>query len=350
MRPTPPRNSSPRAMPESLHFLEPFLPFVFAFLIGLAMLLYAILDGYDLGVGMLSANRDEEDRDRMIASIGPFWDANETWLVLGVGLLLVAFPAAHGIVLGELYLPVAAMLVALVFRGVAFDFRKKAPDSQKRFWNRSFFAGSLVVALTQGYMVGRFMVGFQPGPPSHLFALFFGLIVIFGYVLMGACWLIYKTEGPLQEFAIRWARRAIWAMVGGAILSSVAALFVDARIYERMFSFPELSLLITMPALSIILTLFLHFFLKALPLPGDRLSWVPLGVGISIFTLGFIGLVYSFYPYIIPGRLLIVEASAAPASLLIILAGTAIVLPFLLGYTALSYYVFRGKATELRYD
>lgn len=337
-------------MPESLNFLEPLLPFVFAFLIGLTMLLYAILDGYDLGVGMLSANRSESDRDRMIASIGPFWDANETWLVLGVGLLLVAFPPAHGIVLGELYLPVAAMLIALIFRGVAFDFRKKAPDSQKPFWNRSFFVGSLLVALTQGYMVGRFMVGFQAGIPSHLFALFFGGIVIFGYVLMGASWLIYKTEGPLQQFAIRWARRAIWAMVAGAILSSVAAIFVDSRIYERMFSFPELTLLITMPLVSIALTLFLHFFLGSLPLPGDRLSWVPLGVGISIFTLGFIGLVYSFYPYIIPGQLLIIDASAAPSSLFIILVGTVIVLPVLIGYTALSYYIFRGKATELRYD
>ena len=337
-------------MPESLESLEPLLPFVFAFLIGLTMLFYAILDGYDLGVGMLSVTRGEADRDRMIASIGPFWDANETWLVLGVGLLLVAFPPAHGIVLGELYLPVAAMLIALIFRGVAFDFRKKAPESQKRFWNRSFFAGSLLVALTQGYMVGRFMVGFQPGLPSHLFALFFGLIVIFGYVLMGASWLIYKTEGPLQQFAIRWAGRAIWAMVAGAILSSIAALFVDYRIYERMFSFPELSLLITMPVISIVLTLFLHFFLKSLPLPEDRLSWVPLGVGISIFTLGFIGLVYSFYPYIIPGQLLIADASASPSSLFIILIGTAIVLPFLLSYTALSYYIFRGKATELRYD
>ena len=337
-------------MPDSLSFLAPLLPFVFAFLIGLAMLFYAILDGYDLGVGILTANRSDADRDRMIASIGPFWDANETWLVLGVGLLLVAFPAAHGIVLTELYLPVAAMLIALNFRGVAFDFRKKAPESQRHFWNRAFFAGSLFIALTQGYMVGRFMVGFQAGLPSQLFALFFGLIVIFGYVLMGASWLIFKTDGALQRFAIGWARRAIWAMVVGAILSSLAALFVDARIYERMFSFPELSLLILMPVLSIILTLLLHFFLNALPLPDDHLSWVPLLIGIMIFTLGFVGLVYSFYPYIIPGQLLITEASAAPSSLFIILVGTLIVLPFLLSYTALSYYIFRGKATDLRYD
>ncbi len=328
----------------------PWLPFAFAFLIGLAMLLYAILDGYDLGVGILSAGVTPGERDRMIASIGPFWDANETWLVLGVGLLLVAFPVAHGIVLTALYLPVALMLVALVFRGVAFDFRKKVPPERKARWDRVFFASSLGVALTQGYMVGRFMVGFQPGGPSQLFAVFFGFLVVAGYVLMGASWLIYKTEGGLQLRAVGWARRAIWTMVGGAILSSVAAVFVDTRIYERMFVLPELSLLIALPLLSVALTLMLHFLLGVLPLPGDRLNWMPLAIAVLIFVLGFLGLVYSFYPYIIPGRLRIVEASAAPASLAVIFAGTVFVLPFLIGYTVLAYRIFRGKATDLRYD
>lgn len=337
-------------MSDLLTLTAPWLPFAFAFLIGLAMLLYAILDGYDLGVGILSVCQDGDLRDRMIASIGPFWDANETWLVLGVGLLLVAFPAAHGIVLTELYLPVAFMLLALVFRGVAFDFRKKAPARQKPFWDRAFFGGSLAIALSQGYMVGRFMVGFQEGLPSQAFAVFFGLLVVSGYVLMGSTWLILKTDGGLQTFAIRWARRAIWTMVLGAILSSLSALFVDARIYERMFSFPELSLLVAMPLMSITLTLILHFILGVLPLAGDRLAWMPFGIAVVIFALGFVGMVYSFYPYIIPGQLLIVDASAAPASLGIILIGTVFVLPFLIGYTVLSYYIFRGKATDLRYD
>lgn len=337
-------------MDNALTLMEPLLPYTFAFLIGLAMLLYAILDGYDLGVGILLLQQPDPLRDRMIASIGPFWDANETWLVLGVGLLLVAFPAAHGIVLTELYLPVAAMLLALIFRGVAFDFRKKSPPRQKRFWDRAFFGGSLTIALSQGYMVGRFMVGFQDGLPSQLFAAFFGLLVVAGYILMGSSWLIFKTEGELQRFAIRWARRAIWTMVLGAVLSSLSAAFVDARIYERMFSFPELTLLIAMPVISVLLTLMLHFLLGVLPLPGDRLSWMPFGIAVGIFALGFMGLVYSFYPYIIPGQLRIVDASAAPASLAIILLGTAFVLPFLIGYTILSYYIFRGKATDLRYD
>jgi len=337
-------------MPEFLPSPEIWLPYVFAFLIGLAMLVYAVLDGYDLGVGILAGSVAEEERDRMIASIGPFWDANETWLVLGVGLLLVAFPAAHGIVLTGLYLPVTLMILALVFRGVAFDFRKKVPPARKPLWDRAFFISSVVVALTQGYMLGRFMVGFQTGLASQLFALFFGLLVVAGYVLMGAAWLILKADGPLQAKAIRWARRAVWLMVAGAILSSLSATAVDTRIYERMYSFPELSLLIALPLVSVAFTLILHFLLGVLPLPGDRLAWMPLAIAACIFVLGFTGMVYSFYPYIIPGRLLIVEASAAPGSLWIILIGTLVVLPFLAGYTALAYWIFRGKATDLSYD
>lgn len=327
-----------------------WLPFAFAFLLGLSLLLYAILDGYDLGVGMLTPLVDNAERDRMIASIGPFWDANETWLVLGVGLLLVAFPQAHGIVLTSLYLPVTLMILALIFRGVSFDFRKKVPPEKQAFWDRAFFLGSTVVALTQGYMVGRFVTGFQQGWAAQLFAVYFGVLVVAGYVLMGATWLIIKADGALQQRAIRWAKTAIWLMVFGAIFSSLAAVFTDTRIYERMFSFPELTLLIAMPLLSVALTLLMHFLCGVLPLPGDRLAWMPFAIAVAIFTLGFAGLVYSFYPYIIPGQLYIVEAAAAADSLFIILVGTLFVLPFLIGYTALSYYIFRGKATDLRYD
>ncbi len=327
-----------------------WLPYTFAGLIGVAFLAYAILDGYDLGVGMLCAFSNDHERDRMIASIGPFWDANETWLVLGVGLLLVAFPPAHGIVLTHLYLPVGLMLIALIFRGVSFDFRKKAPPEKLRFWNRSFYLASYGVALAQGYMVGRFMTGFQPGWAATFFALYFALLVVAGYTLVGASWLIMKMEGRLQKRAIRWTRRAIWTMVVGAVLSSIAAVFTDTRIYERMFEFPQVTLLMVMPLASIALTLLVHFVCRALPLPEDRLAWMPFAIAILIFVLGFVGLVYSFYPYIIPGQMKIVEAAAAPQSLLIILVGTLFVLPFLIGYTAVAYYIFRGKATELTYD
>lgn len=328
----------------------PWLPYAFALLLGVAFLLYAILDGYDLGVGMLSLLVGEEERERMIASIGPFWDANETWLVFGVGLLLVAFPAAHGVVLTTLYLPVTLMILALILRGVSFDFRRKAPPASRRSWEVAFFAGSLVVALTQGYMVGRFVTGLQTGWAAEVFALSFGALVVAGYVLMGATWLIMKAEGALQRRAIRWAGRAIWAMVLGAIASSLAAPLTDYRIYERMFAFPEVALLIVMPLVSVVLTVIMHGLCRALPLPDDRLAWVPFVIAVTIFGLGFAGLVYSFFPYIVPGRLRIEDAAAAPESLAIILVGAVVTLPVLAAYSVASYYIFRGKATELRYD
>lgn len=327
-----------------------YLPYAFALLLALSALLYAILDGYDLGVGMLSALGSEEDREVMIGSIGPFWDANETWLVLAVGLLLVAFPVANGIVLTTLYLPVTLMILALVLRGVSFEFRRKAPDRQRRRWDWAFFTGSLLVAVTQGYILGRFVTGLRQGWAEELFSLFFGLIVVAGYTLMGATWLIMKAHGELQKRALRWARRAVWTMLAGAFLSSAAAPFTDTRIYQRMFVFPELMLLLMFPLVSILLTLVMDAVCRALPLPGDRLAWMPFAIAIAIFGLGFTGLAYSVYPDIIPGRLAIQDAAAAPESLQIMLIGTLIVLPFLIGYTALSYYIFRGKAGGLRYD
>ncbi|MEO0446716.1 MAG: cytochrome d ubiquinol oxidase subunit II [Verrucomicrobiota bacterium] len=328
----------------------PWLPLVFAGLIGPSMLIYAILDGYDLGVGMLSRLAEGKERDRMIASIGPFWDANETWLVLGVGLLLVAFPTAHGVVLTNLYLPVAVMLIALIFRGVSFDFRKKVEPAKQPFWNQCFFWGSLVVALSQGFMLGRYLIGFEEGWIEVLFSSFFGLLVVAGYTLMGASWLILKTEGPLQKRAIQWARVGLWAMVLFAVTSSLLAPWVNTRIYDRLFSFPEAVLLVAMPLISMVLTFLMEIFLRLLPLERDRLAGIPLIISILIFVFGFIGLAYSFYPYIVPGQLRIVDAAAAPESLGVILIGAGIIIPFMLGYTALSYWIFRGKATDLRYD
>ena len=171
-----------------------WMAYVFALLMGLAMLIYAILDGYDLGVGMLIHGNTHQEKDTMIASIGPFWDANETWLILGVGLLLVAFPAAHGIILTELYFPVAIMLFGLIFRGVAFDFRVKAPSQQKWRWDAKFFYGSLITALAQGYMLGAYIVGFQSGWASTLFSILIALSVASAYCLIGACWLIIKCR------------------------------------------------------------------------------------------------------------------------------------------------------------
>jgi cytochrome d ubiquinol oxidase subunit II len=327
-----------------------WLPLAFAALMGLAMLIYAVLDGYDLGVGMLIPLAEEDEKDRMIASIGPFWDANETWLVLGVGLLLVAFPAAHGVILTNLYLPVAIMLLGLIMRGVAFDFRAKAQSVQRTTWNRTFFAGSLITAWAQGYMLGAYILGFDRGWAAELFALLVGACVAAGYCQIGASWLIMKTDGALQRKAVRWAQLSSWGMVLGIALISISTPIVSERIFEKWFSLPNMLLLAPIPVATAALVWGLETMLRRLPLPGDRLCWTPFAITVAIFVLCFLGLAYSFYPYIVPDRMTIVQSASAPESLLIILAGAAVVLPVLIGYTIVAYRIFHGKAHDLRYD
>ncbi|MGL4297416.1 MAG: cytochrome d ubiquinol oxidase subunit II, partial [Aestuariivirga sp.] len=284
------------------------------------------------------------------ASIGPFWDANETWLVLGVGLLLVAFPAAHGVILTNLYLPVAIMLLGLIMRGVAFDFRAKAQSVQRTTWNRTFFAGSLITAWAQGYMLGAYILGFDRGWAAELFALLVGACVAAGYCQIGASWLIMKTDGALQRKAVRWAQLSSWGMVLGIALISISTPIVSERIFEKWFSLPNMLLLAPIPVATAALVWGLETMLRRLPLPGDRLCWTPFAITVAIFVLCFLGLAYSFYPYIVPDRMTIVQSASAPESLLIILAGAAVVLPVLIGYTIVAYRIFHGKAHDLRYD
>jgi cytochrome d ubiquinol oxidase subunit II len=184
---------------------DDLLPIIFMGVMGLAMLTYVVLDGYDLGVGLLMPRASDEHKDMMIATIGPFWDANETWLVLGVGILLIAFPKAHGMVLTAMYLPVACMLIGLILRGVAFDFRVKAHDDHKPMWNRAFFIGSGIAAASQGWMLGHYVTGLSHGWQYQLFAAAIALALPAAYVLLGACWLILKTENELQRLAVHWA-------------------------------------------------------------------------------------------------------------------------------------------------
>ncbi len=199
-----------------------WLPNAFAALLGLSILLYVILDGFDLGVGLLSPLATPGERDRMIASIGPFWDANETWLVLAIGILLVAFPTAHGIILSSLYLPVFVMLIGLILRGVAFEFRAKAPAAQKAIWDWAFFIGSTMTALSQGYMLGLYILGFPEGLAAQLFAGLTAIGLAVGYSFIGSTWLLRKTEGSLQKKAIIWARHGIWGFAGGLLGASLA--------------------------------------------------------------------------------------------------------------------------------
>ena len=327
-----------------------WLPMVFAGLMGLSMLLYAVLDGFDLGVGVLLRGApDEATRDRMIASIGPFWDANETWLVLGVGLLLVAFPAAHGMILTALYVPVLLMLVGLIARGVAFEFRGKAPEAQKPRWDLAFQGGSLLAAFSQGWMLGHYILGFAEGWAALAFALLCGAFVVAGYALIGACWLVWRAEGELHAQAVRWARRALVATAVGVVAVSVATPLASPRILERWFAFPQILGLAPIPLATGALGAVVWLTLKHMPRRDARLDWVPFAATVGIFVLCFQGLAYSFWPWIVPDRLTIFAAAAAPESLAIILAGACFVLPVIGVYTLVVWRIFGGKAVPLKY-
>lgn len=325
------------------------LPIIFAGLMGFSILLYVILDGYDLGVGILMSRAEPDEKDQMIASIGPFWDANETWLVMGIGLLLVAFPIAHGIILTALYLPVAAMLGGLILRGVAFDFRAKVKAEQKYLWDRVFFAGSLLTALSQGFMLGVYIVGFEWNVMNAGFGIICGICLAAGYAFIGGCWLIMKTEDELQRKAITWARMCLWLTAAGLVLISLASPIVSPRIFDKWFSLPNLFLLAPIPIATGALIFGLERLLSKMPLRDDRYDWLPFVGAMGIYILGFAGLAYSFYPYVVLDRLTVWEAASAQESLKFILVGVLIVFPFIVLYTAYSYRVFWGKVRELSY-
>lgn len=325
-----------------------WMPVVFMGLMGLAMLAYVVLDGYDLGVGMLMHRAGREERDLMIASIGPFWDANETWLVLGVGILLIAFPKAHGVVLTALYLPVALMLLGLTLRGVAFDFRVKARDQHQPLWNRAFIAGSAITALAQGWMLGRYITGFAAGVLPQVFAALIALALPAAYVLMGACWLVMKTEGPLQEKAVKWARLAWAPVVAGMGLISIATPLVSQTVRERWFRMPDFIVLLPIPLVTLAALVAALVVLRSRRATG-RLAWLPFAATVGVFLMGGIGLAFSLFPYVVMDRMTIWQAASAPKSLAFILVGCAITVPAIAGYTVFSYRVFRGKVRALSY-
>lgn len=327
-----------------------WLPWAFASLMGLSILVYVVLDGFDLGVGILFPLATQAEQDRMIGSIGPFWDANETWLVLAVGLLLVAFPQAHGMILTALYLPVFIMLVGLILRGVAFEFRAKARDRHKLLWNRLFFVGSLMTALAQGFMLGLYIMGLEQTPATYAFATLTAVFLAVGYSFIGSAWLIHKTEGDLQLKSVRWGRESLWGVILGIGAVSLATPLVSTRLFDKWLSFPEILWLAPLPIVSGLLIVWLWRMLRAMPFAGDVRSWLPFAVATALFALAYVGMAYSFYPYVVPERLTIYEAAAAPESLLIIFVGACVVVPVIAAYSILAYTIFRGKATELRYD
>lgn len=325
------------------------LPVIFLVLMGLSILIYAILDGYDLGVGILLPRDSRPQRDTMIASIGPFWDANETWLVLAVGLLLVAFPSAHNILMYELYLPAALLLAGLILRGVAFDFRTKASTAYQGTWDLVFKGGSLLSTMTQGYMLGRYVMGFEQTFTAEVFAILSAVCVTAAYAYIGGAWLVMKTEGELQKRAARWTRYAGWLAAMGIATISVINPFLSERLFDKWLGMPQVLLLFPIPIICAGLFAVSDQYLKRMPHPSDFGCWIPFVSAVMIFILCFLGLAYSYYPYVIPEQLTVWEAASAPESLSIVLVGALIVIPIIAIYTIIAYWIFWGKATQLRY-
>jgi len=327
------------------------LPLIFLAVMGLALLAYVILDGYDLGVGLLlPLAESKEQKDTMISSIGPFWDANETWLVLGVGVLLVAFPMAHGLVLQALYLPVAVMLIGLILRGVAFDFRVKAPTKYVPFWNRAFFVGSLLASASQGWMLGSYITGFDKGWLGLSFSLGIALTLPAAYILLGAGWLIMKTEGELQAHAVRWAARVLWPMGIALVAISAATPLVNPGVVAKWFSVPEVFGLMPIPLSCAIAFFAVRWVVTHPNVVKAGYGWVVFAATVLIFVLAFFGLAYSIFPDIVIGRMTVWQAAVSTGSLTVIFIGVAITLPVIIIYTIYMYRVFWGKARALTYN
>lgn len=336
------------------------LPLIWAMLISVAIVIYVLLDGMDLGIGMLTGfASDATERDTMTATIEPVWDGNETWLILGGGGLFAAFPLAYAILMPAFYLPVLIMLAALIFRGVAFEFRHKAvrPTTQK-FWNGAFFGGSLAAALAQGLMLGAFIQGvkveknaFAGGPFDWLtpFSILVAVSVAIGYVLLGACWLILKTEGDLYNKARRWTRGLALAVGAAFFAVSLATLAVDIDVSERWgFSmqsvdFPTLLPLLPLPLIGALCLfgLWRDLWLKR----GENRppDWRPFLLAAGVFLTGFIGLGVSVFPNVVPYEITIWEAAARDNALLLMGVGAAIMIPVILIYTGFVYKLFWGK-------
>jgi len=328
--------------------MEWYLPLIWAGVIGTAVAMYVILDGFDLGIGILFPFADNDrEREQMMASVKPFWDGNETWLVMGGGGLLVAFPLAYSILMPAFYIPIILMLLALVFRGVAFEFRGIAGSKMK--WNAAFTGGSTLAALCQGLILGGMIQGIKVQNGAFAggafewatpFALTCALGVTVGYALLGATWLVMKTEGAIARRARQQAPMLLLAvLVFMGIVSLWTPLSVP-RIAERWFSLPNIFYLWPVPLLTALVA---YLGWRGLQRGSDAVPFVSV---IGLFLLGYLGLVISWFPYIVPPSVTVWDAAAVPVSQMFMLVGTLILLPIILGYTALVYWVFRGKVRE----
>lgn len=322
-----------------------YLPLIWFGVIGFGVFMYVLLDGFVLGIGILSALAPSEtDRDVMMNSVAPVWDGNETWLVLGGAGLMAAFPPVYAVMLPALYLPLSLMLIALIFRGVAFEFRFKARD--KRGWNAAFNVGSIVATFCQGISLGALVQGvevvdnqFAGGTFDWLtpFALMTGVALVCGYALLGTTWLIMKSEVPLQAHAYDWTRPLLVAVVAFMAVVSLWVPFLEGAYAERWFSWPNLLLLAPIPVVTGAVCLLLFYTVQR------RAEILPFLCALALFALGYLGLAVSIWPHILPPDLTIWNAASPPGSQGFLLIGLGMLLPFILFYTAYSYWVFRGK-------
>lgn len=322
------------------------LAFVWAGLIAFAVLTYVVLDGFDLGIGILfPTGRCRDDRDVMMNAVAPVWDGNETWLVLGGGGLFAVFPLAYAVVMPALYMPITLMLLALVFRGVAFEFRWRT-ERWKGVWDAAFFGGSTLAALCQGIALGALVQGIEVQGRAYAggwwdwltpFSVLTGVALVAGYALLGATWLVLKTEGPLQERMRGYAFRL--GIVTLAFIGAVSLLtpFQDPAYFQRWFSLPGSLYTFAVPVLLLGTTWLLYSGLRR------QSDLQPFLATLGMFVLSFIGIGISFYPMMVPPGLTIAEAAAPDESLGFALVGALILIPIILAYTAYAYWVFRGK-------
>ncbi len=322
------------------------LAFIWAGLIAFAVLTYVVLDGFDLGVGILFPfGRSEQDRDLMMNSVAPIWDGNETWLVLGGGGLFAVFPLAYAVIMPALYMPITLMLLALVFRGVAFEYRWRT-KRWKWVWDIAFFGGSTLAALMQGIALGALVQGIEVENRAYVggwwdwltpFSVLTGVAVIFGYALLGATWLNMKLEGPVQIQMRFYARRLAFITLGAIGLVSLLTPFQDIVYFERWFKLPGVAFSVVMPVLLALTTWKLFTGLR------DHHDITPFLAALSLFGISFVGIGISFYPHMVPPDITIWQAAAPDSSLKFALVGAVILIPLILGYTAYAYWVFRGK-------
>ena len=334
--------------------MEWYLPLAWAGIIGAAVAMYVVLDGFDLGIGILFPfTTSERERDQMMNTVAPFWDGNETWLVLGGGGLWVAFPKAYAVIMPALYLPVIVMLLALIFRGVSFEFRWVAKPN-KSIWNVTFAGGSIVASFCQGLILAGLLQGvdvrvqpnvgpqFAGGPFDWAtpFGLLCGVGVTLGYALLGATWLNMKTDGEVARRSRRQAVPLLFATLAAMALVSLWTPFAVDRIFERWFAWPNVAFLWPVPFVTALVSFAIW---KGL---DDGREIVPFFGTIALFFLGFSGLAISTYPYLVPPHLTFWDAAAAPASQIFMGVGTVVMFPIIIGYTVFVYWIFRGKVRE----